>query len=77
MPYHPGHRRVAPWQVVALALAAALFLAVYAWSFRAGRARALEPPPPAIPSAGGALHAPAAPNAPAPSPPGGPRLERR
>ena len=68
MPYHPDHRRVAPWQAVAAALVAALLLAVYLWSFRAGRARALDQAPPAIPSAEGALPAPVAPSAPGPTP---------
>ena len=68
MPYHPDHRRVAPWQAAAALLVSALLLAVYLWSFRAGRARALDEPPPAIPTADGALAAAVAPSAPGPAP---------
>ena len=76
MPYHPEHHRVAPWQFAAVAVVTALLLAVYLWSFRAGRAQALDQPPAAIPSSAGALPAPIAPSAPGGAPVAG-RAPRR
>jgi hypothetical protein len=67
MPYHPGHRRVAPWQLAAFLLATVLLALLLVRSFQVGRERTLHPRPETVPSSQGALPAPVAPSSSAPT----------
>jgi hypothetical protein len=67
MPFHPAHRRIAPWPLVAVVLLVGLLVALLIRSFVAGRERVLEPPPATAPPAAGPLPTPVAPATPTPA----------
>jgi hypothetical protein len=67
MPFHPAHRRIAPWPLVAVILLVGLLLALLIRSFAAGRERALDPLPATVPPAPGPLPTPVAPATPTPA----------